>query len=511
MKFDSDMNNTREMPTLDIESFRKVSDKLTPRPEEDTARPERMGEPEEKIKTDTDFADFYAKKPEVRSSEEFLNQRKDVFSGPIFRRDDPDEREDAALSKPLSSGGTGGTGFDDFVIGKGFNIEEKSENITLHEGTPHKKIERKTTAAPNGKKQKRKKGGSGCLSAVIWVFVILVVSASLAVGVIVGVSDVYGIGKEGTSDVNIAQGSSTADIAETLKDAGSIRVPILFRLYSKLKKTDGTYQYGLYTIKNEGGYDGIISQLQKDGAKAETIELRISEMSTVKKIAAQLEESGVCTASDFMSVMNNTDFDYDFVDDIPTEMVAVKMEGYLFPDTYEFYVTDDSKTGAEFAIRKMLQRTSDIWTDERRQKAADMGYSIHQIMTMASIIELEAGGSSEADMQNVAAVFYNRLNWSDKKLLGSSPTAAYAELYDNDRYNTNITEGLPPGPLCAPSENAIDAALNPTQNFGYYYFVTDSTGAFHYSTTLAEHNSTISSLKAQGLWLGDGDLTSMFQ
>ena len=495
MKFESDLGHTREMPAIDMDAFKKESDRMLPLSEGGTASTPQ-GEPGGAVRGN----DIYTRQP--------LGGLKEAAGAPTPAGGraplNPENAGASSASAPFSE--------DDFVIGKGFKIEDKGENITLNTGerqTP----ERKTTAAPppGGRRSGRKKKKSGCLGAFIWIIISLGVSVGLAVAAIFGASDVFGIGKSGTSEVNIPQGSSTVQIAESLKDAGAIRFPTLFRLYSKVKHTDGTYQYGLYTINNEGGYDGIIDQLQKEGAKAETTQVRIAEMSTVKKIAAVLEENGICTASDFTSVVRNATFDYDFVKEIPTEMVAVRLEGYLAPDTYEFYVTDNSKTGAEMAIRRMLDRTAEIWTADRRAKAEKMGYSIHEIMTMASIIELEAGGSSQTDMQNVAAVFYNRLSWNDRKLLGSSPTAAYAQLYGNDRYDTNKTEGLPPGPLCAPSEAAIEAALNPTPDFQYYYFVTDASATFHYSKTLAEHNSTISRLQSSGNWLGDGDMTRMFQ
>lgn len=499
MKFESDLNHTREMPAIDMEAFKEVSERMSPHPGEEDDRRSEMAQ---RGSDDAPGAvDLYAwqKTAVLDGGETAAPDGTDA--------DSPDGTGGACATPPPAPFSE-----DDFVIGKGFKIEDKGEPITLNT-EERRRTERRTASAPppGGRRSSGKRRKNGCLGAFASIIIFLGISVCLAISVIFTASDVFGIGKSGTSEVNIPEGSSTVEIAESLKDAGAIRFPTLFRLYSKIKHTDGTYQYGLYTINNEGGYDGIIDQLQKEGAKAETTEVRIPEMSTIKKIAATLEENGVCTASDFTSAVRSAAFDYDFVNQIPSEMVAVRLEGYLAPDTYEFYVTDDSQTGAELAIRRMLDRTAEIWNSERRAKAEAMGYSVHEIMTMASIIELEAGGSSQTDMQNVAAVFYNRLNWNDRKLLGSSPTAAYAQLYGNDRYDTNKTEGLPPGPLCAPSVAAIEAALNPTPDFQYYYFVTDASANFHYSKTLAEHNNTISQLQNSGNWLGDGDMTTMFE
>lgn len=512
MKFDSDLNNTREIPEIDIDSFRKVSEQLATLPGE----PEEIASgtdlnkkrdifSDEKVKPDP--KDFYTKKPEPSGKAKPANS---AFAGGFSLKEDTYKDDYPVITKPETDAVESN---DDFIIGKGFQLEEPGENITLGSGGASRRSDnmRKTKSAPaktDGRRRKKQKGG--CLGAVVWVFVVLVVSIGLAVTAIFAVSDIFGIGKSGTSDVNIEQGSSTEVIAESLKESGAIRFPILFRLYSKIKHTDSSYQYGLYSINNEGGYDGIIDQLQKEGAKAETVEVRIPEMSTLKKIGEILEENGICTVSDFNSLVKSGSFDFDFIGDIPVEKVVFRFEGYLAPDTFQFYASDDSKAGAELAIRRMLGRTDEIWTQEYRQKAAEMGYSLHEIMTMASIIELEAGGASAEDKSKVAAVFYNRLKWNDAKLLGSSPTIGYAELYNNSNYDTYKTEGLPPGPLCAPSVNSIKAALYPTENFDYYYFVTDASGTFHYNRTLSEHTNTINRLQSSGNWLGDGDLAGMF-
>ena len=127
---------------------------------------------------------------------------------------------------------------------------------------------------------------------------------------------------------------------------------------------------------------------------------------------------------------------------------------------------------------------------------------MNEILTMASIIQMEAGKST-SEMANVAAVFYNRLKSDDFATLGSSPTCYYGKNYRNDdgRYNTYNIEGLPPGPLCSPGIDAIKAALYPTENTDYYYFVTDAKGKFYYHKTLNEQNITINRLKKDKNWI----------
>ncbi len=376
---------------------------------------------------------------------------------------------------------------DDFVIGKGFRLEEEPAPVSYP----------RTQTGSYGKKKKKKKR-KGCLGSIIWILVILIIAGGLATGIIMAGSDLLGIGKNEICQVEIEKGSSTQQIAETLKEAGAIRFPTLFRLYSKLKGNDGTYQYGVYEFNTEIGYSGIMDLLQTEGAQAEMAEVRIPEMASIDQIAALLEESGVCSKSNFMTAMQSGTFKESFVGDIPVEKVHYRLEGYLFPDTYKF-IKDDSVEGATRAIQQMLNRMDEMFTNDMREQAIEMGSNMHNILTMASIVEMEASGHPD-EMPNVAAVFYNRLSWDEPKLLGSSPTAEYP--YGDGRYDTNITEGLPPGPLCSPSLDAIKAALNPTEGFTATYFVTDSDMQFYYNNSLDAHNKTIADLKAKGKWIG---------
>jgi len=149
----------------------------------------------------------------------------------------------------------------------------------------------------------------------------------------------------------------------------------------------------------------------------------------------------------------------------------------------------------------MLSNFDDKFNKDYREKAEELNLTIHEVTTMASIIELECSGYYD-EMPKVSAVFYNRLNnWGDQpKMLGSSPTAEYP--YGSGNYDTNKIEGLPPGPMCTLSEEAIKAALYPEKSFDsiYYYFVTDTDFKFYYTRNLDEHNNIIASLRNQGIW-----------
>ena len=370
---------------------------------------------------------------------------------------------------------------DDFVIGRGFEIDENSGSDN-----------------PKGKGSKHS-GGHSLVKTLVWVLCIIIVSVGLAFGVIYAGADYMGIGfGRGTEcTVEIEQGMGTKQIAEELKDCGAVKIPFLFRMYAKLKHYDGQFKYGVYTFNNEAGYEALSVMLIEEGAKAQSVHVTIPEMSSVDDIAKILEEKGVCTKSDFLSEVQTGEFDYDFVKEIPEEKVYYRLEGYLFPDSYDFY-NFDSKECAHLAIDKMLKTLDEKLDSTLCKKISDSCYTLHEIMTMASIVELEAGGSPD-EMANVAAVFFNRLKSDGFSTLGSSPTRKYP--YGNGRYNTYEAAGLPPGPLCSPSLNSIKASAEPTENFDYYYFVTDASMKFYYNKTLSEHNSTIARLKAAKNWI----------
>ncbi len=368
---------------------------------------------------------------------------------------------------------------DEYVIGSGFVIEEEP-----------------VVEAPKKRKRTR-----GVLRSIIWIVIILIISGGISLGAIFCAIDYMGLGSSKTVTVTIDKGESLDSIAKELKAEGAIRFKFLFKYYAGKKGYYERFTEGVHTFRADSGYQGIVNEFTTvPGFSTKTVKVEIPELASIDDIAEIFEEKDICSRQDFIDVVQNTDFDYAFLKDIPEKSVHYRLEGYLYPDTYEFYVWN-SKDGAEQAVKKMLDNFESKIKDEYYEKAKKMGYSFHEIMTMASIVELECNGYPD-EMPKVSAVFYNRLlNWGDEpKTLGSSPTADYP--YGGGNYDTNNKEGLPPGPYCATGINAIKAALYPEEKFDkkYFYFVTDTDFNFYYNQTLADHNYTINSLSAQGKW-----------
>ena len=364
---------------------------------------------------------------------------------------------------------------------------------------------------------------AGVLGVIIIVLLIVAISFQ---------RDFSGASRKGDlCTVVIPQGSSVSQIANRLEEAGAIDNALLFRVYSRMAKTENSYHYGDFTFENDIGFKAIADLLINGGKKAETVTVTIPEGTTIRDytknvnnknvtvvgIATLLKSAGVCQESDFLEALDNVDFSSNLLKSINKTKTYYPLEGYLFADTYEFYFCGckkcspkngqdkvcTSKECAKKAIDRMLSRTEEIITDEMVQNAKKMGYSIHEMLTLASIIQLESGIDIN-EMPNVSAVFHNRLK--DKAhfpYLGSSPTIYYDKSMNGDgRYDTqNIAKGLPPGPLCASGAAAINAAFLPTENFNYTYFVTDSNGKFYYNTSESGHSATIKKLQSEGKWI----------
>ena len=385
---------------------------------------------------------------------------------------------------------------DDFIIGKGFNVQEPEQNK---------------------KKNHKSNSGNSALKNMIWIICIVVISAVLGVTGIYAGADFLGLGfgRGEVVQMDIPYGSSTTAIAEKLQESGAVKLPLLFKVYSNVKGYESQYKYGLYTFNTEAGYDEISDMLMNDGAKAESVQVTIPEGTgindytknvngedvVVKGIATILEEKGVCSKTDFLYAINEVVFDTELLKNCNVGKTYYSLEGYLFPDTYDFYAYDSAEC-AQMVVERMIAQTENKITDEMYKRCNEMGYTMNEILTMASIIQMESGQNTD-EMANVAAIFYNRLHSNDFETLGSSPTCYYGESFRNDdgRYDTYKVMGLPPGPLCSPGIDAIKAALYPADKEGYFYFVTDSDGNFYYHKTMAEQNATIAKLQQGGNWI----------
>lgn len=323
------------------------------------------------------------------------------------------------------------------------------------------------------------------------------------------------VSNDGTlKTVVVEPGSSTKIIASTLKEKNLIKNEKIFILYLKLTNKNNL-KATTYEFSENMGVKKIVSMLEKGNTYNEN-EVRITfrEGINMRQIASLIEKYTNNSSELVFSTLKDKDYiqelinKYWFLDIIILDKdIYYPLEGYLFPNTYSFM---DSDVTVKEIFKKMLDQM-EIELNKYRNDIDKSKYSIHELITLASIIELE--GSNSNDRKGVAGVFYNRLN--DKWNLGSDVTTYYAaKINMNDRdlkkseiddctnkYNTRCSTliGLPIGPISNPGIESIEAVLNPTKS-NYYYFVADKYGKTYFNKTYYEHLETIQTLKNNDMW-----------
>ncbi len=354
---------------------------------------------------------------------------------------------------------------------------------------------------PKPKKKKRKKKGNGRLIfGLIMTAIIVAVAVFCAAFVLKFARDFVGIGKSSVEVVvEIPMNSGTADIADILADEGIIDSTYFFRFYSRIKGSDGTFVAGSHVLTPDMSYENIVHELQQGAVDTrESVDITFPEGIDLLDAAQKLEENNVCSASDFIREFNNSSFGFDFEKLVKVSaMKFYKMEGYLFPDTYTFYVEEDPK----IVVKKIYRNFETRITPDIYARMDDLGLEFEEMLTMASMVQAEA--SSVYDMKRVASVFRNRLADPDNyPLLQSDPTRKYVEEVIKPNiefpskemfkaYNTYEGAGLPPGPICNPGLDAINAVLYPADTDYYYFCANVDTGEVYYARTNEEHEANL--------------------
>ncbi|NLJ33720.1 MAG: endolytic transglycosylase MltG [Firmicutes bacterium] len=288
--------------------------------------------------------------------------------------------------------------------------------------------------------------------------------------------------------VTIASGSTGGDIAQLLAAEGLIKSEFFFNLLIRWQGVAGELQAGEYELCPTMSPREIIRQLLEGNIVQDQVPVTIPEGYTVLQMAKLLDQKGF-DGERFLTLVQNGNFAYEFLPDLE-EGADYRLEGYLFPDTYYFSPTE----GEEAIINRMLQRFEEITIPEIQERAEELGMSLHQLVTLASIIEREALLAEEKPV--ISGVFHKRLQKGMK--LQSCATIQYilgeakANLSTADTqipspYNTYIHVGLPPGPIGAPGEDSLLSAANPEEN-KYFYFCAKDDGSHAFSSTLSEHN-----------------------
>lgn len=295
-------------------------------------------------------------------------------------------------------------------------------------------------------------------------------------------------------EIEIKPGSSISQVADILHDDGLIRNKLLFAFYVKTSGYNGRLKAGKYMLSTGMNAEEIAKKIADGDIYRDTVRITIPEGYTASDIAAAFQKAGLMSSSKFLDAAKNGTFDFDFLKNVPEKRPS-RLEGYLFPDTYEF----SRKSSAQQDISKMLSRFNEMFTPGMKKEAAARGMTVDQVIIVASMIEKEAKVPSERPM--IAAVIYNRLKIKMK--LQIDATVEYSlgkwkkslssdDLKVDSPYNTYKVSGLPAGPISNPGMASIKAALNPDKvDYLFYVLKKNGNGAHVFSNTFAEHEEAI--------------------
>ena len=367
--------------------------------------------------------------------------------------------------------------------------------------------------------RKRRDGRSGCLGGFLYFAFVLSVSIILACLGWMAASDVLALNKEPvtatitldkaefetkTETVTDENGNSKEEktryadigyVADLLKDAGIIEYKGLFKFYCAISNADTKIDPGTYELNTNYDYRALVKKMQVGSGAMVTTKVTFPEGYTMEQIFQKLEEEGVCEYDDLMEAAANYQYNYSFLDENALGD-ATRLEGYLFPDTYEFY----QGMQASSAINKFLVNFHDRLTAEMLDLAEQKGLSLKEVVTIASMIEKEAANDSER--AQIASVIYNRIKAGMPLQIDSTIMYVLDEHGDvltteqtkiDSPYNTYTNTGLPPTPIANPGAASINAALKPADTNYLYYALDAESGTHKFFTNYSEFQSFVAS------------------
>ena len=360
--------------------------------------------------------------------------------------------------------------------------------------------QRQQTSRKKRKKRKR-------INPFLYLIFVLVTSAILAsVGWIL-ISDLCAFNKDYVeTTVEVTADDNVSSVAAKLQDAGLIEHKWFFRLFAAVASAEEKIGMGTYTLNTEMDYRALIVGMRSTSGNltAETVRVTIPEGYTVEQTIKLLAKNNVAAEEDLMEAARTYNFKYDFIDNESEELS--RLEGYLFPDTYEFYVNGKASS----ALDKLISTFNSKLDDDLLAQAKERGYSLKDIVIVASLIEKETDGS---DHGKIASVIYNRLDGPGDKggtygLLQVDAALLYAvtdhegAITNADKevdspYNLYKNAGLPPTAIANPGLESIQAAMQP-ETTDYYYYALGKDGSHRFFTNYNDHVNFINSSEYVG-------------
>lgn len=358
----------------------------------------------------------------------------------------------------------------------------------------------------------------------VWITMIIIVAVVLSQFLLVGVNDLMAINREDNPTkvkIHIPANPSMDDIADVLYQANVIKQPGFFKMYASFTSSVDGFRQGDFEISTNKDYEAIINLLQSNVNRTDIITVQITEGMNVQEIADSLHQAGVINdIQEFLNLCNDTYFDEDFpyLKELPNASDRYyKLEGYLFPDTYDFYLGEAPKSVISKFLNnydnKIVVHKEKYFGNAKKstlvEEAATTGYSMDEILTIASIIQAEA--ASRDDMYMISSILHNRLKYGsehgvDKLNCDCTVYYPYREEADvpesirasfHSTYDTNDFAGLPPGPICNPGVEAIKAAIKPTESDNLYFChdKAENGSTPYYAETNEQHEANLEAIK----------------
>ena len=356
--------------------------------------------------------------------------------------------------------------------------------------------EQRTPAHRPHKRKKRR------FNILVYLLFVLVTSAILAgVGWLL-INDLCAFNKEDiTATIEVTADDTVSTIADKLEDAGLIQYKWFFKLFASVADAKDKIGTGTYELNTDMDYRALIVGMHNSSGNlnSDTVRITIPEGYTVSQIIHLMAEKGVNTEENLLEAAKTASFSYEYINNNSEDIS--RLEGYLFPDTYDFYLNEKPAN----ALNRLIKNFDSKLDDDLLAQAEARGYDLKKIITIASLIEKETDGTDQA---KIASVIYNRLEGSGDKggtygLLQIDAALLYAlpdhegpitnaDKQTDSKYNLYKYAGLPPTPIANPGLAAIEAALEPDTT-DYYYYALGKDGKHHFSKTLQEHNEFLNS------------------
>ena len=357
-------------------------------------------------------------------------------------------------------------------------------------------VQKRRQVTPKQRKKRKR------INPLLYILFVLVTSAILAsVGWLL-ISDLCAFNKDYVeTTVEVNADDNVRSVAEKLENAGLIEYKWFFRMFASVAKADEKIGMGTYTLNTEMDYRALIVGMRSSSGnmKAETVRVTIPEGYTVEQTIKLLAKNNVCSEEDLLEAARTYNFKYDFINN-ETEDLS-RLEGYLFPDTYEFYVG----AKASSALDKLISTFNSKLDEDLVAQAKERGYDLKKIIVIASLIEKETDGT---DHDKIASVIYNRLDGPGDKggtygMLQIDAALLYAlpghegGITNEDKavdspYNLYKKAGLPPTAIANPGLSSIKAALQPAET-DYYYYALGKDGQHRFFTNYNDHVNFLNS------------------